>query len=97
MTALPERTPRSNEQMPSINIGRFRIDRVEEFLLPGFAPNALYPAFDPSVFKEWSWLAGPSVYDPVSKNLMSSLHSWILRDGQKTIIIDTGVTSAGTP
>jgi len=91
MTALPERTPRSNEQMPSINIGRFRIDRVEEFLLPGFAPNALYPAFDPSVFKEWSWLAGPSVYDPVSKNLMSSLHSWILRDGQKTIIIDTGV------
>jgi glyoxylase-like metal-dependent hydrolase (beta-lactamase superfamily II) len=91
MTALPERTPRSNEQMPSINIGRFRIDRVEEFLLPGFAPNALYPAFDPSVFTEWSWLAGASVYDPVSKNLMSSLHSWILRDGQKTIIIDTGV------
>jgi glyoxylase-like metal-dependent hydrolase (beta-lactamase superfamily II) len=91
MTALPERTPRSNEQMPSINIGRFRIDRVEEFLLPGFAPDALYPAFDPSVFKEWSWLAGPSVYDPVSKNLMSSLHSWILRDGEKTIIIDTGV------
>jgi len=77
--------------MPSINIGRFRIDRVEEFLLPGFAPDALYPAFDPSVFNEWSWLAGPSVYDPVSKNLMSSLHSWILRDGQKTIIIDTGV------
>jgi glyoxylase-like metal-dependent hydrolase (beta-lactamase superfamily II) len=91
MIAIPERTPRSNEQMPSINIGRFRIDRVEEFLLPGFAPNALYPVFDPSVFKEWSWLAGPSVYDPVSKNLMSSLPSWILRDGQKTIIIDTGV------
>jgi glyoxylase-like metal-dependent hydrolase (beta-lactamase superfamily II) len=91
MTALPERAPRSNEQMPSVKIGRFRIDRVEEFLLPGFAPNALYPAFDPSVFQEWSWLAGPSVYDPDSKNLMSSLHSWILRDSQKTIIIDTGV------
>src|SRR5258708_922112 len=91
MTVLSERTPLSNERMPSINIGRFRIDRVEEFLLPGFAPDALYPAFDPSVFKEWSWLAGPSVYDPVSKNLMSSLHSWVLRDGQKTIIIDTGV------
>jgi hypothetical protein len=40
MTAIPERAPRSNEQMPSINIGRFRIDRVEEFLLPGFAPDA---------------------------------------------------------
>jgi len=61
MTALPERTPPSNDQMPSINIGRFRIDRVEEFLLPGFAPDALYPAFDPSVFKEWSGLRAFSV------------------------------------
>lgn len=50
-------TVSSGEQMPPVNIGRFKIDRVEEFLMPGFAPDALYPDFDRSVFKEYSWLA----------------------------------------
>jgi glyoxylase-like metal-dependent hydrolase (beta-lactamase superfamily II) len=84
-------TVSSGEQMPPVNIGRFKIDRVEEFSMPGFAPDALYPDFDRSVFKEYSWLAGPSVFDSASNNLMSSIHSWVLRDGEKTIIIDTGV------
>lgn len=81
----------SGQRMQPVTIGRFKIDRVEEVLMPGFAPNALYPNFDPAVFKEYSWLAGPSVYDPVTTNLMSSIHTWVLRDREKTILIDTGV------
>src|SRR5882757_6988680 len=80
----------SEEQAVPIKIGRFRIDRVEEFMTPGAAPQALLPDLQVSVFAEHPWLKGPAVCDPKSGNLMSSIHSWILRDGSKTIVIDTG-------
>jgi glyoxylase-like metal-dependent hydrolase (beta-lactamase superfamily II) len=79
-----------NGQMASVKIGRFKIDRVEEFMTPGAAPQALLPDLQESVFKEHPWLNGPSVSDARSGNLMSSIHSWILLDGSKTIVIDTG-------
>jgi glyoxylase-like metal-dependent hydrolase (beta-lactamase superfamily II) len=74
----------------AVNIGRFTIDRVEEFSMPGFAPQHLLPDLEEAVFQEHPWLSGPSVRDAKSGNLMSSIHSWILRDGSKTIVIDTG-------
>ena len=74
----------------AVKIGRFTIDRVEEFSMPGFAPQHLLPELEESVFQERPWLSGPSVRDAKSANLMSSIHSWILRDGSKTIVIDTG-------
>src|ERR1700742_2215536 len=74
----------------AVKIGRFIIDRVEEFSMPGFAPQHLLPELEESVFQERPWLSGPSVRDTRSGNLMSSIHSWILRDGTKTIVIDTG-------
>jgi glyoxylase-like metal-dependent hydrolase (beta-lactamase superfamily II) len=74
----------------AVKIGRFIIDRVEEFSMPGFAPRHLLPEFEESVFQERPWLSGPSVRDTKSGNLMSSIHSWIVRDGANTIVIDTG-------
>jgi glyoxylase-like metal-dependent hydrolase (beta-lactamase superfamily II) len=79
-----------DREVIQVKIGKFTIDRVEELLMPGFAPQALLPELQESVFVWHTWLSGPSVRDAMSGNLMSSIHSWILRDGSNTVVIDTG-------
>ena len=55
---------------------------------PGLPGQGLLPEFDADTFAaEGHWLA-PSYYQPESGRLMTSIHSWLLRTGKHTILVD---------
>lgn len=85
-----EKTREAQEQMPDVRIGTFTVTRIEEMLAPGFDPAFLFPDFDKAIYEEDPQLAGPSLHDAATGKLMSSIQSWLVRDGRHVIVIDTG-------
>ena len=76
--------------MRETRIGAFTVTRVEEMLTPGFDPAFLFPEFDPAIYDEEPMLAGAAFRDAASGKTMSSMQSWLVRDGRNVIVIDTG-------
>lgn len=70
-------------------IGDIEVLRVEEMLTPGFDPSFLFPDYEPEVLKQFPQLAEPNFFHEASGKLMSSMHSWLLRVGDRIILIDT--------
>ena len=70
-------------------IGDVEVLRVEEMLTPGFDPSFLFPDYDPAVLKQFPQLAQSNFFDEPSGKLMSSMHSWLLRVGDRIVLIDT--------
>lgn len=70
-------------------VGQIRITRVEEVLERGFEPAQALPGFDPALFTRFPEIAQPNFYDRASGKLMSSIQSWLIRMGDKTILVDT--------
>lgn len=69
-----------------IKIGEFRVDRAVEYEGPFVRPDELFPAYDPSLVDyHRDWL-GPVVDS--QGELLISFHSFILRTGRHTILID---------
>jgi hypothetical protein len=84
--------------MQDRHIGDVRVTRIEEQMGPGFPAKDFFPEFDADIFAaEGHWLA-PSYYQPESGRLMTSIHSWLLRTGKHTILVDACMStmSAGT-
>jgi len=74
--------------MPDRRIGDVRVTRIEEQMGPGFPAKDFFPEFEADAFgAEQHWLA-PSYYQPESGRLVTSIHSWLLRTGKHTILID---------
>lgn len=74
--------------MQDRHIGDVRVTRIEEQTGPGFPAKDFFPEFEPETFAaEGHWLA-PSYYQPESGRLMTSIHSWLLRTGKYTILVD---------
>jgi glyoxylase-like metal-dependent hydrolase (beta-lactamase superfamily II) len=74
--------------MQDRHIGDVRVTRIEEQMGPGFPAKDFFPEFDAEVFAaETRWLA-PNYYQPESGRLMTSLHSWLVRTGKYTILVD---------
>ena len=74
--------------MQDRHIGDVRVTRIEEQMGPGFPAKDFFPEFDAETFAaEGHWLA-PSYYQPESGRLMTSIHSWLLRTGKHTILVD---------
>src|ERR1700733_3441694 len=78
------------DDMLQARIGAFTVTRIEEMLTPGFDPAFLFTEFDPAIFAEDEQLAGDAFRDKGSGKLMSSMQSWLVRDGKNVIVIDTG-------
>jgi len=77
--------------MKTIGIGDIRIDRVVESESPLFDPPFLFPdATAEAVERERSWLE-PHFIDPVSKKLIMSFHSYLVRTPNHTILVDACV------
>jgi glyoxylase-like metal-dependent hydrolase (beta-lactamase superfamily II) len=76
--------------MLETRIGAFTVTRVEEMLTPGFDPAFLFPEFDPAIYDEEPLLASAAFRDAATGKTMSSMQSWLVRDGRNTIVIDTG-------
>jgi len=73
----------------SWQFGHVRIDRIIEFERPLFSPADLYPASTPEqIDYHRRWLE-PRLLDPASGLLMLAFHSFLIRTGRVTIIVDT--------
>lgn len=80
----------------TFRVGTFSVTRIEEMLTPGFLPDFLFPQFEPSVLDEQEQLRSARFWHAESGKVMSSMHSWLIRDGRRTILIDTGCGNAKT-
>lgn len=72
-------------------IGDFSVVRVEELIGPASIAGDFFQKFDASVFEEEPSLATERFFQPDTGRLVSSIHSWVLRDGKHVVVIDTGV------
>ena len=72
----------------SVQVGDATILRIEERLGPAVPPEILLPGLDLALLREHvSWLE-PQHRDPATGLLVISIHSWLLRTGSHTILID---------
>ena len=75
--------------MQDRNIGDVRVTRIEEQMGPGFPAKDFFPEFEAEAFRaEQHWLA-PNYFQAESGRLMTSIHSWLVRTGKFTILIDS--------
>jgi glyoxylase-like metal-dependent hydrolase (beta-lactamase superfamily II) len=74
--------------MQTTRIGSFEINRVADYEGPFFAPHEFFPDFDPAVVEEHAALLGPRLLEPATGKLMFSFHSFVVRTGRHTILID---------
>src|SRR5215468_8641921 len=74
--------------MPPIRIGDFAIDRIADFEGPAFGPADFFPDFDPEVVHANADLIGPRLLNPATGLLVFSFHSFVVRTGRHTILID---------
>lgn len=75
--------------MAAFTVESATVTRVEEVLEQGFLPSFLFPGFDPAVLDEHPQLKQPNFFHAGSGKVISSIHSWLVRLGGKTILIDT--------
>jgi glyoxylase-like metal-dependent hydrolase (beta-lactamase superfamily II) len=73
--------------MSVFKVGRATITRIEETCQPIYTPEELFPEWTDAHLAEHShWLA-PNHYDPETRKLKLSVHSWLLQfDGRKILI-----------
>ena len=74
--------------MQVTRIGDFAVTRIVEFEGPSFAPEEFFPDFDPEIVRSHADLLGPQLLDPQSGKLVFSFHSFVVRTGHHTILID---------
>ena len=71
-----------------LEIGDFKISRVEEVVLD--EPVDLFAGLDENIIAQNRGWMEPHCYNAERNVLQSMIHVWILRRGDRTIIIDTG-------
>lgn len=77
--------------MVEVRLGAGTAVRIEESYEPNFDAKAFFPDWDPAVVdRHRAWLV-PAHYDEATSFLKLSIHSWLLKIGGRTILIDTCV------
>jgi glyoxylase-like metal-dependent hydrolase (beta-lactamase superfamily II) len=74
--------------MQVTRVGELEVHRITEFEGPFIAPAAFFPGFDPQVLREHPDMAGPRLLDPASGKLVFSFHSFVIKTGRHTILVD---------
>src|SRR5262249_29034332 len=78
------------EAMPTWTIGSVTITRVEEQLgITNHACDKYFPGFEREVLRGHLTWAVPDHYSPSQDRLITSVHSWLIRAGDLTILLDT--------
>jgi glyoxylase-like metal-dependent hydrolase (beta-lactamase superfamily II) len=75
--------------MQPTRIGNFEVNRIADYEGPFFDPAEFFPDFDPVVVAENAALLGPRLLEPGTGKLMFSFHSFVVRTGRHTILIDS--------
>ena len=75
--------------MQSWQVGAATVTRIEEQLGPGsFPPHQYFTGFDREVLeRNLDWLV-PNHYLPQQDAIVTSVHSWLIRTGRHTILVD---------
>jgi glyoxylase-like metal-dependent hydrolase (beta-lactamase superfamily II) len=72
-----------------VNLGDVTVSRLEESYGPGFPASMLMPSFDAGVRDD----VGPDTIaqfvEPGTDQALLSIHTWVVRTPQKTILVDT--------
>jgi glyoxylase-like metal-dependent hydrolase (beta-lactamase superfamily II) len=75
--------------MQVTRIGDFEVHRISEFEGPFIAPEVFFPDYDPEVVHANPDMAGPALIDPATGKLVFSFHSFVVKTGRHTILIDS--------
>ncbi|MBM3343378.1 MAG: MBL fold metallo-hydrolase [Betaproteobacteria bacterium] len=75
--------------MTITRIGNFEVHRVSEYEGPFIEPHVFFPDYDPAVLKANPDMAGPRLVDPATGKLVFSFHSFVVKTGRHTILIDS--------
>src|SRR5712672_1434165 len=70
-------------------IGNATIEKVEEICGAGFKPGRMFPKFNQEAFDAQKGWMVPDHVEPGSDRLVGSIHTWIVKTGRHTILIDT--------
>lgn len=74
--------------MATWTIGSITVTRIEEQLGFSFPPEQYFVNFEREVLdRHLGWLA-PNHYSPPHDRLITSVHSWLIRTGRHTILLD---------
>ena len=71
-----------------IDVGNFTVDRAVEYEGPFLRPDELLVGYDPAVLEQGRDWLGHTI-DPVTGQMRMSFHSFVLRTGRHTILIDS--------
>ncbi|MCW2240484.1 MBL fold metallo-hydrolase [Azospirillum canadense] len=63
--------------------------RVTEQCGPGFAPDVLFPDWDPAMLAAHRDLMIPDCYNVAEGRFIASIHSWVIRTRHHTILVDS--------
>src|SRR5215471_1421112 len=75
--------------MQPMRIGEFEVHRIAEYEGPFIAPETFFPDFDPEVLHAHPDHLGSRLIDESTGNLLFSFHSFIIKSGRHTILIDS--------
>ena len=75
--------------MATLGVGSARLSRIEETVETTFRPEEFFLAYNT---EEWqanmNWLA-PRHFNPAAGTIYLSMHSWVVRTGRHTVLVDT--------
>jgi glyoxylase-like metal-dependent hydrolase (beta-lactamase superfamily II) len=75
--------------MQATRIGDFEVHRISEFEGPFIAPEVFFPDYDPALLHANPHMTGPGLLDPATGKLVFSFHSFVVKTGRHTILIDS--------
>ena len=77
--------------MTTLTIGAARVTRIEEMYEAHWDAPAFFPDWRPRLVEEHRGWMAPDHYDPATDCLKLSIHSWLIRLGGRTLLVDTCV------
>lgn len=78
-----------DHEITAHRIGDATIIKIPELALEGGNPGTLYPDSDPAAAVEAGRGLGPGSLDPRTGLLRQSIHAWVVKTPNRTILIDT--------
>ena len=70
------------------SVGKASIARIEETYLAVYRPGDIFPEYDGRIAAEHAHWMAPHHYDAERDLIKLSVHSWLLKIGGQTILID---------
>ena len=71
------------------HVGNATITKIPELILDSNSPEYLYPQWDPAFLLEHEHWLVPENMDQTRTHVIQSIHTWLIRTRQHTILIDT--------